>query len=78
MTARDNREPYEPYADMETGMAQLYAKEMADRLAHEGALKMAGMLGEYARQRETSLIRTFWRLIAALLVIIFLMAVFGQ
>lgn len=62
----EKSQPYEPYVDMETGMAQLHA------------LKMAGTLGEYARQREASLIRIFGRLIAALLVIIFLMAVFGQ
>jgi hypothetical protein len=58
-------QPYEPYDDMETGMAQLHA------------LKMAGKLGEYAREREASLIRRFWGLIAALFVIIFLLAVFA-
>jgi hypothetical protein len=73
----EKREPYEPYAGMETGMAQLFAKEMADRLAHENALKMAGKLGEYAREREARLIQTFWRMIAALVAIIFLLAVFA-
>jgi hypothetical protein len=77
MTARDNREPYEPLICAEAGMAQLHVKEMADRLAHENALKMAGKLGEYAREREARLIQTFWRLIAALVAIIFLLAVFA-
>ena len=57
--------PYTLYCDTETGMAQLHA------------LKMAGKLGEYAREREASLIRRFWGLIAALFVIIFLLAVFA-
>ncbi len=55
------REPYEPYCDMETGMAQLHALEMARKL------------GEHARERELRLIRTLWRLIWALGVIIFLL-----
>ena len=58
-------QPYEPYVDMETGMAQLHA------------LKMAGVLVEYAREREARLIQTFRRLIAALVAIIFLLAVFA-
>jgi hypothetical protein len=58
-------QPYEPYVDMETGMAQLRA------------LKMAGKLGEYAREREARLIQTYRRLIAALIAIIFLLAVFA-
>jgi hypothetical protein len=38
---------------------------------------MAGKLGEYAKEREARLIKTFWRLIAALVAIIFLLAVFA-
>ena len=58
-------QPYEPYVDMETGMAQLRA------------LKMAGKLGDYAREREARLMQTYRRLIAALVAIIFLLAVFA-
>jgi hypothetical protein len=56
-------EPYGLYVDQETGMAQLHALEMARKL------------GEHARERELRLIRTFWRLIWALGVIIFFLAV---
>ena len=59
------REPYEPYIGGEAGMAQLHALHMAEKL------------GEYSRQREAKLIRTLWRLIGALVVIIFLLAVFA-
>ena len=54
-------EPYGLYVDQETGMAQLHALEMARKL------------GEHARERELRLIRTLWRLIWALGVIIFLL-----
>ena len=57
--------PYEPYVDMETGMEQRHVSEMA------------GKLGEYAREREARLIQTFRRLIAVLVAIIFLLAVFA-
>jgi len=57
--------PYTLYCDTETGMAQLHA------------LKMAGKLGDYAREREARLMQTYRRLIAALVAIIFLLAVFA-
>jgi hypothetical protein len=61
----DNRNPYTPYCDIETGLRQ------------SAVMEMAGKLGEYAREREARLIQTFWRLIAALVAIIFLLAVFA-
>jgi hypothetical protein len=61
----EKQAPYTPYCDIETGLRQL------------AVMEMAGKLGEYAREREARLIRTFWRLIAALLVIIFLLAIFA-
>ena len=59
------RDPYEPFNGGETGMAQLHALQMAEKLS------------EYSRQREAKLIRTLWRLIKALVVIIFLLVVFA-
>ncbi len=61
----EKRESYERYPDMETGMERRRASEMA------------GKLGEYAREREARLIQTYRRLIAALVAIIFLLAVFA-
>jgi hypothetical protein len=46
-------------------------------MAQLHALKMAGKLGEYARERDAQLIQTYRRLIAALVAIIFLLAVFA-
>jgi len=46
-------------------------------MAQLRALKMAGKFGEYAREREARLIQTYRRLIAALVAIIFLLAVFA-
>ena len=61
----EKQAPYTPYCDIETGLRQL------------AVMEMAGKLGEYARDREARLIQTFRRLIAALVAIIFLLAVFA-
>lgn len=59
------RDPHDPLYDMESGIKQ------------DNASEMAGKLGEYARDREAALISAFWWLVLALVVIIILQAVFA-
>ena len=59
------RDPRDPLYDMESGMEQ------------DAALEMAGKLGEYAREREAALISAFWWLVLALVIIFILQAVFA-
>jgi hypothetical protein len=61
----EKQAPYTLYCDTETGLRQL------------AVMEMAGKLGEYARERDARLIQTYRRLIAALVAIIFLLAVFA-
>ena len=61
----EKREPYEPYACMETGMAQLRALEMARQFE------------DYTRNRQAILIRALWRVAGVQGVIIFLLLVFS-
>ncbi|MFN7339994.1 MAG: hypothetical protein ACK5VI_02820 [Opitutia bacterium] len=61
----EKREPYEPYACLDSGMAQLRALEMFRQ--HE----------DYTRNRQEALIRALWRVVGVQAVIIFLLLVFG-
>jgi hypothetical protein len=56
---------YEPYVDMEAGMAQLLALERARQFE------------DYTRNRQAALIRALWRVVGVQAVIIFLLAVFA-
>jgi hypothetical protein len=61
----EKREPYEPYACMETGMAQ------------QRALEAFRQFEDYTRNRQEALIRALWRVVGVQAVIIFLLLVFG-
>ena len=61
----EKREPYEPYANMESGLAQ------------QRALEMFRLFVDYTRNRQESLIRALWRVVGVQAVIIFLLLVFG-
>ncbi len=61
----DNRNPYTPYYNMETGFAQLVAMDMAIKLDDD------------TKNRQAALIRALWRVVGVQAAIIFFLLVFA-